>query len=248
MAAVAESWAVLHEIPKRVGTVTTSSLGAGSMARLLLEARRGSGHCRSKRGRGGETSSRASDLFGGPSYLKARICALLESVRERRGSCARCTELVTPLPCSSRLRERLAVSACWRGLCATALSLHRNRGVGLDRRLLRAIDFGRRGGRNSRCRWLGPAGDALWMTHACPIRNHAHGNARGTASRWAGIELCGAGACVEGRACRDLPLERNGLDHAIREGVGMPRSWGRGCSAIRCAHRSCSGVSGWNVC
>jgi glycerol-3-phosphate dehydrogenase len=111
-------------------------------AMLLLEAgQRGLRSLLVERGDfGGETSFQSLRIVhGGLRYLQALdLPRFFESVRERRWFLRTFPELVTPLPClmpvyGEGLRRRGVLGAA---LCANdLLSLHRNRGVGLDRRL-----------------------------------------------------------------------------------------------------------------
>ena len=216
-------------------------------AMLLLEAgQRGLRSLLVERGDfGGETSFQSLRIVhGGLRYLQALdLPRFFESVRERRWFLRTFPELVTPLPClmplyGEGLRRRGVLGAA---LCANdLLSLHRNRGVGLDRRLPagRLISAAEVRSRFPDVDGSGLQGAALWYDAHMPDSQRLLMETL----RWAcalggralnyveAQELCAAGRGVSGISAIDT---ETGLDHRYHASVVVNATgpWGRGLAA-----------------
>ena len=216
-------------------------------AMLLLEAgQRGLRSLLVERGDfGGETSFQSLRIVhGGLRYLQALdLPRFFESVRERRWFLRTFPELVTPLPClmplyGEGLHRRGVLGAA---LCANdLLSLHRNRGVGLDRRLPagRLISAAEVRSRFPDVDGSGLQGAALWYDAHMPDSQRLLMETL----RWAcalggralnyveAQELCAAGRGVSGISAIDT---ETGLDHRYHASVVVNATgpWGRGLAA-----------------
>ncbi|MGH8478648.1 MAG: FAD-dependent oxidoreductase [Gammaproteobacteria bacterium] len=216
-------------------------------AMLLLEAgRRGLRTLLVERGDfGGETSFQSLRIVhGGLRYLQALdLPRFFESVRERRWFLRTFPELVTPLPClmplyGEGLRRRGVLGAA---LCANdLLSLHRNRGVGLDRRLPagRLISAADTRSRFPEVDGSGLQGAALWYDARMPDSQRLLIETL----RWASLlggralnyveaqALCAAGRGVSGISAIDT---ETGLEHRYHASVVVNATgpWGRGLAA-----------------
>ncbi len=216
-------------------------------AMLLLEAgQRGLRSLLVERGDfGGETSFQSLRIVhGGLRYLQALdLPRFFESVRERRWFLRTFPELVTPLPCvmplyGEGLRRRGVLGAA---LCANdLLSLHRNRGVGLDRRLPagRLISAAEVRSRFPDVDGSGLQGAALWYDARIPDSQRLLMETLRWASALGGRalnyveaqELYAAGRGVSGISAIDT---ETGLDHRYHASVVVNATgpWGRGLAA-----------------
>ncbi|MGH8576362.1 MAG: FAD-dependent oxidoreductase [Gammaproteobacteria bacterium] len=216
-------------------------------AMLLLEAgRRGLRSLLVERGDfGGETSFQSLRIVhGGLRYLQALdLPRFFESVRERRWFLRTFPELVTPLPClmplyGDGLRRRGVLGAAL--FANDLLSLHRNHGVGLDRKVRRGrlISAAEVRSRFPDVDGSGLRGAALWydarmpdsqrllmetLRWACALGGRAlnYVEAQG---------LCAADGAVSGISAIDT---ETGLDHRYHASVVVNATgpWSRGLAA-----------------